>query len=249
MDTKENNTIWYFAYGSNMSETVLTGRRKIQPHDSKIARCNEFSLSFNVMGVPYSDPAMGGLRIRDTSSTHDETASEATSLTSMPVHGIAYLLDAAEFRRLVAIEGGGIAYRVIEIQLDILGTNSNVRASTLVGRHDISDSYIRLPSKRYLNLLILGAKEHSLPAPYQNALSTVPTFQPGVSARYKIGKWLFDSFWQRVAQQIERNVGRFKNERGIVPAWFLTVFDLLLWTMWIYHDYFHSAIWGRGDGR
>ena len=75
-----------------------------------------------------------------------------------------------------------------------------------------------------------------------------PTFNLSKSARFRCGKFLFDSFWQRVAYYIEKGVHYFKSEDGNVPGWFLTGFDFLLWTMWYYHDYCHSIIWGRGDG-
>lgn len=101
---------------------------------------------------------------------------------------------------------------------------------------------------RSQGLLIRGAKEHSLPKEYQDRLLAQQTFACPQSFRFQVGKFLFDSFWQRVAAHIEMGVHRYKDEDGNVPGWFLIIFDLLLWTMWIYHDYFHSVIWGRGDG-
>ncbi|CAG8369928.1 unnamed protein product [Penicillium salamii] len=97
-------------------------------------------------------------------------------------------------------------------------------------------------------LLIQGAKEHSLPTPYQERLLSQPTFVRPIGYRCNAGKWLFDIFWQRVSRYIEMGVHYFKNEDANVPRWFLIIFDCLLWTMWLYHDYFHSVIWGRGDG-
>lgn len=100
----------------------------------------------------------------------------------------------------------------------------------------------------YQNLLIQGAKEQSLPEFYQRRLVSQPTFKSLHTCRFRTGKLLFDSFWQPVARYIEKGVHRFKDERGNVPGWFLMAFDLLLWTMWFYHDYIHCVIWGRGDG-
>lgn len=97
-------------------------------------------------------------------------------------------------------------------------------------------------------LLIRGASEHSLPDSHQKRLLSQQTFIPGQSYRFKVGKWLFDGFWQRVAYWIEKGVGKFQDGEGNVPPWFLLIFDFLLWTMWYYHDYAHGVIWGRGDG-
>ena len=80
-------------------------------------------------------------------------------------------------------------------------------------------------------------------------LSSQPTFQTKDTWRYRLGSSLFLSFWLRVAGWIEIGVHMYKNADGHVPVWFLKIFDLLLWTMWGYHDYVHSKLFGRGDGR
>jgi hypothetical protein len=99
------------------------------------------------------------------------------------------------------------------------------------------------------DILITGAKEHSLPQSYQAKLCAVKTLEAPQSTRYRFGKWLFDGLWLRVAQQIERNVRKYQGKQGNVPPWFLKIFDILLWTMWIQHDYFHGIVFGWGDGR
>ena len=52
-----------------------------------------------------------------------------------------------------------------------------------------------------------------------------------------------------MAALIEAGVKAFSGPDGHVPRWFLMGFDAMLFTMWLYHDYFHCWIWGRGDGR
>jgi hypothetical protein len=167
-ETSKKRLLWYFAYGANMSTAVMK-RRKIDPLESRRVRCDEYSLSFNVMGVPYSDPAMGGLRKREESRTDGKDKAEDISLASTPVHGVAYLLNEEDLWRIVAIEGcvslfvcfsteadgtlllsGGIAYCVVKVRLTHLDTGEDFEASTLIGRHKIVETYIRAPSRRYL---------------------------------------------------------------------------------------------------
>jgi hypothetical protein len=50
---------------------------------------------------------------------------------------------------------------------------------------------------------------------------------------------------QTVAQKA---IIRLRNEGGLVPRWFLLVFQFLITIMWVQHDYFNVWIWGRGDG-
>ncbi|KAJ6101991.1 hypothetical protein N7486_004418 [Penicillium sp. IBT 16267x] len=86
-----DNRQWYFAYGSNMVSDVFITRRKIQPIKSEVAMIEAHTLCFNIMGVPYTDPAMGGLRLAEA---HD-----------LPVYGVAYLLTSEDMRRVIICEG------------------------------------------------------------------------------------------------------------------------------------------------
>jgi gliotoxin/aspirochlorine biosynthesis gamma-glutamylcyclotransferase len=68
------------------------------------------------------------------------------------------------------------------------------------------------------------------------------------SARLRVGKWLFELFWTRVQVLVQVGIKHCRNEQGLVPAWFLVLFDVLVWLMWFYHDNFHAKLFGRGDG-
>lgn len=84
---------WYFAYGANMASTVFTSQRNIQPLDTKVARVESHVLAFNVLSMPYSEPAMAGIRQRQERDGNGA------------LHGVAYLLSGADFARMVASEG------------------------------------------------------------------------------------------------------------------------------------------------
>ncbi|KAJ5894542.1 hypothetical protein N7495_006233 [Penicillium taxi] len=86
-----DNQKWYFAYGSNMFSDVFIGRRKIQPLRSEVAVVKTHTLCFNIMGVPYTDPAMGGLCSAENQD--------------LPVYGIAYLLSPDEMKKVIISEG------------------------------------------------------------------------------------------------------------------------------------------------
>lgn len=225
---------WYFAYGSNMLDEVFVKRRQIQPLRHEIAVIQTHTLCFNVPGVPYADPAMGGIRPAEAQD--------------VPVYGIAYLLRPEDMNRVVLTEGGGIAYETQSLIATLQVDGSAVSVLTLVARRAVSRRLERLPSKRYMGLLIRGAHEKGLPEEYQQRLVGQPTFDVASNTRFRLGKRLFDGIWQRVATWIQRGVKRFQGSDGNVPTWFLRGFDCLLWTMWAHHDYVHCVLWGRGDG-
>ncbi|KAL6809696.1 hypothetical protein J3E69DRAFT_378129 [Trichoderma sp. SZMC 28015] len=243
---------WYFAYGSNMLEEVFVKRRKIQPRKYEIAAINTHTLCFNVMGVPYTDPAMGGIRLREEQE--------------IPVYGVAYQLTSEDmYRRRDCIQysntyGHSTTRRLIDISYDTSGQASSRQElgkatfSTIHGTYfkvmpGLIISYHRAAgTDNSKGLLIRGAHEKSLPIEYQERMVSQPTFEPTSSLRFRLGKKIFDSIWQRVARWIEICVHRLKGDDGEVPRWFLKTFDCLLWTMWFHHDYLHSVLWGRGDG-
>ncbi|KAF2815500.1 uncharacterized protein BDZ99DRAFT_485766 [Mytilinidion resinicola] len=266
MDGTRESARWYFAYGSNMSATVFKTNRKIQPLETEVACIKSHTLCFNIPGVPYTEPGMGGIR----AIKEDEK-----DVGFGPVYGVAYLLSDNEFGRVIASEGsvhhtrplpprvcssdpyintdssssGGIAYKVTKTVATFEKDNTTAIVYTLTGRHDLDASYDRLPSYRYMSLLIRGAHELSLPPSYQEKLVAQPTFNPPQTLRYSLGKRSFDALWKRVQYCIIRGVRQFKSDDGHVPGWFLKGFDCLMWTMWLHHDYVHSKIWGRGDRR
>ncbi|KAK0387746.1 hypothetical protein NLU13_3991 [Sarocladium strictum] len=228
---------WYFAYGANMLDEILVKRRGIQPLQQQTAMIPSHTLCFNAMGLPYSEPGMGGLR-----KVEDERR-------DLPVHGVACQLTAEDMARVILTEGGGIAYNTEKLQATLLHDGSSITVTTLVARHNVPRECERLPSRRYLDLLIRGAHEKGLPQSYiEQRLVAQPAFEPGLTLRYRIGKTTFECVWQRLSYWIQRGVRRFKDEDGNVPPWFLKVFDCLLWTMWFQHDYLHAPLWGRGDG-
>jgi 3-methyladenine DNA glycosylase Mpg len=86
------DSYWYFAYGSNMSLTVLTDRRNIHPLQIRSAIIEDHCLCFDVPGMPYTEPAMAGIRPK-------------TGQDEISVHGVAYLLSPKDFAQLVESEG------------------------------------------------------------------------------------------------------------------------------------------------
>ncbi|KAF7931296.1 uncharacterized protein EAE98_002480 [Botrytis deweyae] len=227
---------WYFSYGSNMSLSVMMKRGDLNPRRVEVAYSENYSLCFNVSGIPYTEPAMGGI-------------CERVDVDQEPVYGVSYLLTEKEFSRLIASEGGGIAYRSIQIDVSLLSDGSNLSVYTLAPRRPVAYGAQALPSPRYLTLLINGASEHHLPQHYQDMLLQHPTFTPIQTKRWLFGRWLFGVVWHPVSRFIQKGVRKYRSDSGHVPEWFLIGFDCLLTLMWAHHDYIHGVLWGRGDGR
>jgi hypothetical protein len=94
-------TLWYFAYGSNMSKAKFTGSRGIAPIATTRVRLPHWRLIMEIPGLPYSEPAFGSITPR-------------TAL-DLDVIGVAYLITAEQYRRVIASEGGGTAYADVAV--------------------------------------------------------------------------------------------------------------------------------------
>ena len=129
-------SMWYFAYGANMASSVLSGQRKIYPAQQVPAIINKYALSFDLLGIPYSEPAMANLMLRD--SRH-----------SLPVHGVACLISHDDFARIIATEGAGVAYATLRTRARIVASEAqDIDVYTLVSRKPAARA--RCPSIRYL---------------------------------------------------------------------------------------------------
>ena len=112
-----------------------------------------YTLTFDVFGMPYTEPAMASI-----AKVSGLACEEADSDSSKPpaVHGVAYLLPSADYSRLIAAEGAGTAYEEIEIEGFVLqeagekGSKNRrtIRARTLTAKYPFRPN--ASPSTRYL---------------------------------------------------------------------------------------------------
>lgn len=118
--------------------------RGITPLEIRIARMHGYVLTFDVFGLPYSEPSMASI------ARYHKREEES----KVPdVCGVAYLLTSEDYKRLVGSEGGGVAYDEIEVEADSWHRGNGVsieriRMRTLVAKFPWRPN--ASPSKRYL---------------------------------------------------------------------------------------------------
>ncbi|KAF9971799.1 hypothetical protein BGZ73_005148 [Actinomortierella ambigua] len=121
---KDQDTVWYLAYGSNMDPSVLTGRRKITPIESVAVKVPDYWLSFDIAGVPFVEPCFGSILKKDKSRLDDrEYAYEVYTRTrygtefrwdpknpeaSYPpdLQGVIHRITVADWQQVIRTEGG-----------------------------------------------------------------------------------------------------------------------------------------------
>ena len=145
--------LWYFAYGSNMSGTILRGRRGLDPLVCRPALLPGYRLVFT---LPIGPGERGVANV--------EPAAEASTC------GVLYLLSVADCDRLDRTEGVPRVYQRHAVEV-LAPDGACVPAFTY--RSTIRTEG-RKPSARYLGLLLDGCREHCLPSDwvaYLQALS------------------------------------------------------------------------------
>jgi gamma-glutamylcyclotransferase len=149
-----DSALWYFAYGSNLDSRTFLGRRRMQPLATTIGVLRDFELRFDLpvgpgeRGVANVAPRPGDL-----------------------VWGALYRLTHADAERLDRTEGVGHGvYR--RLAVDVHGTDGAAVAA-FTYRSEISRPE-RKPSRRYLGLLLAGARELALPPDWVERLRAWP---------------------------------------------------------------------------
>lgn len=140
-------TVWYFAYGSNMSSAKFTGRRGIIPIKTARASIPNWVLVAEIPGVPYSEPSYYSVRQRGESEAEDASIPD--------VIGTAYLITAEQYKEVIASEGGQIAYEDIQVygklsELDGDGDSYVDMVFRTLGSTTMTRHPCPTPSQRYM---------------------------------------------------------------------------------------------------
>jgi gliotoxin/aspirochlorine biosynthesis gamma-glutamylcyclotransferase len=227
------------AYGSNLDDSTFLKRRKQKPLKSVQARCPGYVLRFDLAAVPYQEPGMSGIRPRRPGETDPD------------VLGIAYLLTATEYERLLRSEGGrNGGYLEIDVRVTALlnlttHPGDEIACKSLQTRSPREDPR-PFPSKRYIGLIRTGAKAHRFPEEYQTYLEELPFYQVR-GWRTAVGRVLFLTIWLPFILFI---FALMRASESLSPGqlkWLRKLQEWTFLTMWKMHDGFFARVFGRGD--
>jgi len=140
---RDDQTVHYFAYGSNLDPGTFLGRRRMRPLTSRVARLADYQLVFD-LGVGRGERGVANVR----RAPGDE------------IWGVIYeigLRDAAHLDRTEGVPRG--AYRRLGVELELAGDAVAAGYTLESGRGRPG----RKPSLRYMGLLLKGARYHGLP--------------------------------------------------------------------------------------
>jgi len=155
---KEDETVYYFGYGSNMSSRTLQ-RRKVTPKNSQAAKLVGYKLAFTLEGATSVEPRFCNIEPDPNKS----------------VHGVLHEITPKQMAQLYREEGDGKAYKKEPVEV-ITYLRKKVKAYAFILPLDHPNRKEEsAPSKRYLGLLIHGAEESGVDVEYLNYLRTIQT--------------------------------------------------------------------------
>jgi hypothetical protein len=141
MNGMENDSyFFYFGYASNLQVSTVEQRIGNKIENYTEGRLIDYGFRFN-------------RKNSDGSARANIIASD-----SEDVFGVVYQIDEKHRNKLLQSEPG---YRLITVPIET--EQGNVSAFTFISDSDDEDIH---PGKEYLNAILAGAKEHSLPAEY-----------------------------------------------------------------------------------
>jgi len=151
--------VWKFGYGSNLSPTFLEAKKGFKVYEWHPAKLSGWALVFNMVAFRFTEPAFANIVPGD--ATWDS------------VHGSICLLSKSDCE---VLDNQERAYqnKIVTVQVY---DGRELEVEAYVGKETASPAHI-FPSKRYLNLIIDGAKEVGLEQDYIDILCSLPSYTP-----------------------------------------------------------------------
>lgn len=265
LDSSKSETVLYLGYASNLSAETFLGKRQIKPLSQINVVVPSLSLTFDLPGIPYSEPCFGNVRYRDLSGN-----SYTKEYRPQPPHyhkdrwqkglvGVVYEVTKADFAHIIATEGGGASYKDVLVDCyALLGDSSqpvpenpsgaSFKAHTLFSPPRVlrNDPSYAQPSARYLKLISDGAAEHALPSEYQEFLNGIRPYTV-TSNRQRLGQFIFLSIWLPIFAFLFGGAKLFLRKDGTYPKWLTKLSSALFVACWHSYDDIFRDTFGEGE--
>jgi hypothetical protein len=264
------NTVLYLAYGSNLSTETFRDKRGIKPVSQINVLVPELVATFDLPGVPYSEPCFANTRYRQPNGSTLPHPSEKDELLPHPLDhhkdrwhkglvGVVYEVTKADYAHIIATEGGGAGYQDVIVdcytlsgdpkeEVPLAPKGETFKAHTLFSPPRIirPDPSYAQPSARYLKLITDGAEECVLPYEYQTYLKGIRPYEP-TTAKQRLGQFIFLAIWAPAFALIFEAGNIFLDKNGRYPDWYKTFANAIFVAVWASYDNFFKKIFGDGE--
>ena len=252
------DTVLYLGYGSNLSAEAFLGKRNIKPLSQVNVVVPALSLTFDLPGLPYTEPCFGNVRYRDSEECLKSKGYHKDHWHKGLV-GVVYEVTREDYVTIIATEGGGAGYQDVLVDCYAISggrynevpcepSGASFKAHTLydpTGSTKRAHSYAQ-PSARYLKLITDGAAEHSLPEEYQDFLGQIRTYQM-TTTKQRLGQFIYLSVWAPMLMFIFGASKIFTKPDGTFPSWLAKLIQAIFTASWASYDKFFKKTFGDGE--
>ena len=147
---------YYFGYGSNM-DLISIRAKGVQPLTSERASLAGWELLFNVAHYFRHEGGVGNIR--------------QTGLPGDVVQGVVHLCENDDLARLDAVEAYGVGYDRVEVPVET--NRETISAFVYIGIPGFINDSCK-PTRRYMNILLNGARSAKLADDYISKLQSHP---------------------------------------------------------------------------
>ncbi|CZT49820.1 uncharacterized protein RSE6_10712 [Rhynchosporium secalis] len=266
-------TILYLAYGSNLCAETFKGARGIKPLSAVNVHVPSLDLTFDLAGIPYTEPCFANTRYHVPPSTTTNTAKEndyQKDRWTKGLVGVVYEVTSEDYRTIIATEGGGASYHDVVVpcytipagtkSVDTIPTGTPFKAHTLLRpSRDSEDSQkstnggIVRPdpsyaqaSARYLKLITSGGEEHSLPDEYMDYLYKIRPYTI-TTAGQRVGQSIILAVWLPILLFLF-GLGKLTADKdGKIPGWLAGLIGGFTTVVWWNYDTVLKRTCGDGE--
>ena len=262
----EGDTVFYLAYGSNMSAATFRGRRGIRPISTTNVIVPGLRLTFGLPGIAYLEPCFANVHLSspdagdndadddNDNDDDDDDDDDNDGWWTGGLVGVVYEVTREDYGRIIATEGGGAGYQVVYVRAfplpldDATGGASReaILACTLCAPAKMERGHRAQPSERYLQLLRTGAREHGLPAAYQDWLARLQPYRAAAVGQ-KVGGAIWAVAWMPMMMLAVTLTSALADAQGQSPAWVRWLQLYILRAQWLVYDYGFGRVFGDGE--
>lgn len=260
-DTKE--TVLYLGYGSNLAAETFLGRRGIRPLSQVNVVAPAIRLTFDLPGIPYSEPCFANSKYRPQPGDPPEAERPPYHKNAWKkgLVGVVYEVTKKDYVHIIATEGGGSGYHDVlvdcfvldddpDVEVPMKPTGTAFKAHTLyahTGERLRPNPDYAQPSPRYLKLITDGADEHNLPTEYRKFLANIRTYH-ATTTQQSLGSFVYLAVWGPIFAFVFGVAPKiFLRKDGTYPDWFKRLTAAIFVACWASYDQFFFALFGDGE--
>ncbi|KAF4550289.1 Hypothetical protein D9617_18g034800 [Elsinoe fawcettii] len=271
------DTVLYLAYGSNLCDETFLGKRGIRPLTSINVVVPDLRLTFDLPGIPYSEPCFAN-SARRYHGQPPKTGSLPAVMTDYHkdrwkkgLVGVVYEVTKEDYRVIIATEGGGASYDDILIDCFPLSddqdelvpevpTTTAFKAHTLFAPADPTsrptmnaEAPFRRPDPSYAQasaryLKLITDGARQRKLPHEYQ-KFLGQIRPYTitEQRQRIGMFVLMTIWTPFILLAFSLAKMFSGKDGKAPKWVAWIMAALFRAVWISYDDFFRPIFGDGE--